>query len=236
MTSESIPSTDARIAALENETRTRLAGVERRVRVIYGLATIATVTAFILGANKESLAQGYGVTLAQLLNRVIALETKTGNMSLITDPNTGVPTVRFDSVNVQIVNGTGKTDGPVNGTGNLILGYNELLGFDNDRSGSHNLVMGNLNSYASYSGIVTGQANLISGHFASVYSGFSNSALGNGSAILGGSGGTTHGLFSTISGGLNNSADGQNSSVSGGNQHTAAGQNDWRAGSLFQDQ
>src|SRR5262249_2710799 len=35
-----------------------------------------------------------------------------------------VPTLEFSGVNVQIDSGSGATDGPVNGSGNLIIGYN----------------------------------------------------------------------------------------------------------------
>src|SRR5438067_10562765 len=37
----------------------------------------------------------------------------------------GKPTVQFAAVNVQIVSGSGATDGAVNGEGNLVLGYDE---------------------------------------------------------------------------------------------------------------
>src|SRR5205807_9418104 len=37
----------------------------------------------------------------------------------------GEPTVRFAAVNVQIVSGSGATNGAVNGTGNLVIGYDE---------------------------------------------------------------------------------------------------------------
>ncbi len=67
-------------------------------------------------------------------------------------------TIRFTGVNVQVVNGLKSTNGfpfdpdsvdpldtVVNGVGNLIVGYNELgnpLGFGDDRTGSHNIVVG----------------------------------------------------------------------------------------------
>jgi hypothetical protein len=41
---------------------------------------------------------------------------------------------------VHIVDGTGDTDGPVNGLGNLIVGYD--ADFGDTRTGSHNLVLG----------------------------------------------------------------------------------------------
>ena len=68
-----------------------------------------------------------------------------------------VRTIRFSGVNVQVVNGTGTTDGPGNGLGNLVVGYQELREDDendetddrNLRSGSHNLVVGKANNYSS---------------------------------------------------------------------------------------
>ena len=56
----------------------------------------------------------------------------------------------FSNMNVQIVSGSGATDGPTTGTGNLVIGYNELRTlFDdiNDRNGSHILVVGQANYY-----------------------------------------------------------------------------------------
>src|ERR1700751_944618 len=35
----------------------------------------------------------------------------------------GKPTVEFSALNVQIVSGSGSTNGQVNGTGNLVVGY-----------------------------------------------------------------------------------------------------------------
>ena len=39
-------------------------------------------------------------------------------------------TIRITGANLQIVSGSGATDGPINGKGNLIIGYNE--GRDHD--------------------------------------------------------------------------------------------------------
>jgi hypothetical protein len=44
----------------------------------------------------------------------------------------------------------------VNGLGNVIIGYNEPRGGGDNRSGSHNLVVGSRNNYASYGGFVGG--------------------------------------------------------------------------------
>ena len=75
-------------------------------------------------------------TIAQLQeNSVLELDDI---LFLTTDAN-GYPTARFDAVNVQVTNGLGATNGnpdtlpilpgPVNGVGNLIIGYNESWDF-----------------------------------------------------------------------------------------------------------
>jgi len=50
----------------------------------------------------------------------------------------------------------------VNGLGNLIIGYNELRGSGDNRIGSHNLILGSKNNFASYGGMVAGTLNDIS--------------------------------------------------------------------------
>ena len=58
--------------------------------------------------------------------------------------------------NLYVNSGSGATDGPVNGLGNVIIGYNEFRGTGDDRTGSHNLVVGSKNNFSSYGGIVGG--------------------------------------------------------------------------------
>lgn len=45
-------------------------------------------------------------------------------------------------MNLQVINGEGATADTANGLGNLIVGYNEDTDVPSDRSGSHNLVVG----------------------------------------------------------------------------------------------
>jgi hypothetical protein len=66
----------------------------------------------------------------------------------------GKLTMRFTGVNVQIVLGSGSTDGAVNGEGNLVLGYDESPGA---QSGSHNLILGLGQASTSY-GAILGKA------------------------------------------------------------------------------
>ncbi|MDG2147973.1 MAG: hypothetical protein P8N09_00455 [Planctomycetota bacterium] len=150
-----------------------------------------------------------------------------------------VTTIRIEGANLQIVNGSHSTGGAVDGLGNLIVGYNELGNLDgDDRTGSHNIVTGQKNSFPSYGGLVAGASNTVSGRWSSVSGGTANTANGRYSSISGGlyntasgdvasvSGGyynTASGLYSSVSGGLSNTASGFFSSVSGGGDNTAYG-------------
>ncbi|MCP4137891.1 MAG: hypothetical protein GY754_43415 [bacterium] len=131
-------------------------------------------------------------------------------------------TIIFSGVNVQIVNGTGSTGGEVNGLGNLVIGYNEARTHGNDRTGSHNLGVGQYNNFLSYGGIAAGYYNSISGWFSSVSGGSYNSASGNFSSVSGGSYNIANAHSSGVSGGMNNTASGMHSSVSGGSRNSAA--------------
>ena len=188
-------------------------------------------------------------------------------------------TIDLTGVNLRILNGLDATNGyPVdpdsinpldtqtNGLGNLIVGYNEL-GNPNgdDRTGSHNMVVGHGNSYTSFGGWVGpwdntvsgpfcsvtggvrntasgvsasvsgGYANTASGWISSVSGGWDNTASGFSSSVSGGCYNTAGGTYSTVSGGYYNRTSGSYSSVSGGNSRAATGDYDWVAGSLFED-
>jgi hypothetical protein len=179
-----------------------------------------------------------------------------------------VPTVVFKGVNVQIVSDSGQTNGPVNGAGNLIIGYNEasacassywlncasdadcpldtciggLCNFadadcstDADcpanvcgahslaRTGSHNLVIGDFNSYSSYGGLVAGTRNTISGPGGSVSGGSDNTASGGYASVSGGSSNMAAGEAASVTGGYSNLAADLGATVSGGASNYAAG-------------
>ena len=142
---------------------------------------------------------------------------RTNEIALPFSLEDGGATVRFTGVNVQIVSGSGATDGAVNGTGNLIVGYNEARGGGNTRTGSHNIVVGTQNNFSRFGGIVVGKFNEIGGDYASVTAGNQNTASQR---------------YSSVSGGENNVASGSASSVSGGNGVTQSGNDAWSAGSI----
>ena len=131
--------------------------------------------------------------------------------------------ITFSGVNVHIVNGTDMTVGTVNGFGNLIVGYNEERPYNNNRTGSHNIIVGTFQNYSSFGGLVAGFGNTISGDFASVSGGSGNTASGNRSSVSGGSNNDAIGYISSVSGGMSNTASGDSSSVSGGIGNTASG-------------
>jgi len=131
----------------------------------------------------------------------------------------GKPTIQFSGANVQVINGSG-SETTLNGEGNLVIGYPCCGGTE---TGSHNLLIGSLESDTSYGGIVGGYENTISGPYASVLGGFSNTASGGEATISGGQYNTASGTYSSVSGGTTSTASGSVSSVSGGYKNAASG-------------
>jgi hypothetical protein len=124
-------------------------------------------------------------------------------------------TLQLSGINLQIVSGAGATNAPVNGTGNLIVGYNANTG-EHARTGSHNLIVGDEHDYGLYGGLVTGLQNTIAAPWTTVIGGNANTANGFGATVTGGVDNTASGFNASVSGGQHNTASGQYSSVSGG--------------------
>jgi hypothetical protein len=125
----------------------------------------------------------------------------------------GKPTVQFDSVNVQVLNGAGST-ASVNGAGNLVVGYDQTPG---TQTGSHNLVLGTGQTFTSYGGLVGGLSNSVTGPYGTAFgtankvpgadafaAGNNNTASGTASSVLGGYKNVAKSNYSTISGGCAN--------------------------------
>ncbi|QPJ61299.1 MAG: hypothetical protein G3M70_05100 [Candidatus Nitronauta litoralis] len=135
----------------------------------------------------------------------------------------------FNGMNLEVNNGLGATDGPVNGLGNIIIGYNENIfpylgdGPSSQKTGSHNLVVGKGNNYMSYGGIVSGLNNWISGTYATVTGGERNQALGGFSSVFAGSLNQAAGLGASAGSGQANAASGAFSTSFGGLQNVATG-------------
>lgn len=213
--------------------------------------TVAGFTSIIEAQNQSIDAlnqQLAALDLEGLKNRVEVVENNSvleldGYLKL--HPEKG-DTALFQGINVQIVNHAMATD-TVDGTGNLILGFNEAspasrpycsqieitneeaclevgaVWSANKRLGSHNLVLGRWNDYISYGGIVGGELNLIAGASSMAMGGLLNTAQGEYSSILGGSGNTAVGIAATISGGEANRAQGILSTIGGGFNNQTTG-------------
>ena len=155
---------------------------------------------------------------ATLKSEVSALQTTLSKVSYDPTGLNGKPTLKIDGANLQIVSGLGQTN-DVNGVGNLFIGYDEFPG---TQTGSHNLILGTGQTFTSYSGVIGGEFNHVSGPYSAVF-GESNTASGVISSVSGGTGNTASGVASSVSGGGGNTASGDVSSVSGGGNNVASG-------------
>ena len=158
-------------------------------------------------------------------------------VSVEADPINGLagPHIIFRGANVHIQSGSGATSDPgeLLGLGNLIVGYNESRDTDNDRSGSHNIVVGDRHNFSSYGGLVAGSFNAISENNASVTGGLGNMASGEYSSVSGGYFNTASWFYSSVSGGAKNTASGPESSISGGYENEADGPVSSVSGGIF---
>ncbi|MEM8709685.1 MAG: hypothetical protein AAGG01_01935, partial [Planctomycetota bacterium] len=109
-----------------------------------------------------------------LAPRISALEAKVANLS-----RSG-STLTLSGTNLHVRNGTGATS-QRNGRGNVIIGEHAAS------TGSHNVLVGSMNSATQFGAIVAGQANRSTGEHAHVLGGSGHEASGDFSVIVGGS-------------------------------------------------
>jgi hypothetical protein len=181
------------------------------------------------GSDLALLAADFGTTgcgnCDDVVARIDELENRIAQLEELLQHITSSDTdIYIDGANLHIRNGTNSTNGLVNGLGNLIVGYNEERGGGEDnRTGSHNIVVGIRQNYSSYGGIVAGWFNNISAGYASVLGGTNNTASGSAASVSGGNQNAASGLNTSVSGGSSNTADGRYSSISGGNNNDTFG-------------
>ena len=130
----------------------------------------------------------------------------------------GKPTIQFSGVNVQVVDGEGKTES-VNGEGNLVIGYDENAG--RAQTGSHNLILGEQQAFTSFGGLIAGYGNTISGREASVSGGALNTASGFYTSITGGMNNIARVEAASVEGGSKNLSESRFASIFGGKELTA---------------
>lgn len=173
------------------------------------------------------------------------VSTLQGQVAALKATLTGVSnsdgTLLLKGLNLQIESGAGSTNAPVNGLGNLIIGYNSNPG---TQTGSHNLVIGDGQAFTSYGGIVAGSGNSITAPDDSVTGGSGNSVTAAGASVSGGcdnlagpgtapSASCGVGGLETVSGGYANQASGQLSAINGGDQNRAEAQYSSASGGFF---
>ncbi len=131
-------------------------------------ARLATQVGDLAGSTTPRLA-AHGRVAGRGLAKQVAITAMTADRSPSTAVETrfaGVTrngdTLRFSGLNLQLVNGAGRTDS-ANGRGNLIVGYNESPGA---QTGSHVVAIGRQHRFTSWAGLVAGQNNTIGGDYA----------------------------------------------------------------------
>ena len=199
-TAGSLEALQTKVTSLESSVATLLSADTTLLAALQtAQAQITTLQAQI--ATLESRPAGGGGGVPGLENYV----------SINPDPMNGVngPHIIFKGVNVHVQSGSGATNTTTpttTGLGNLIIGYNEVRtdGVGLNRTGSHNLVGGQMNAFSSFGGLVFGVRNAIHGQYAAVLGGELNIASGLNSSILGGGQNTASGQYSTVLGGQQN--------------------------------
>ena len=182
--------------------------------------------------------------------KVAALEEKLSKISYEPKGLNGLPTIKISGANLQVVNGAGAIQN-LNGLGNVIIGYDEHAA-DIKQTGSHDLVLGDRQTFTSWAGLLAGSKNSVTAPLG-VSFGFANEVKARWATITGGyfnvAGGTGHrsaavprarprpssrrsapgsttmpmGTWSSVAGGLGNVAGGQYAAVGGGQQNGAPG-------------
>jgi hypothetical protein len=123
--------------------------------------------------------------VASLKSRVSALEQKLIRVSYSASGLNHKPTLKISGANLQVVSGSGHTNGSVNGLGNVIIGYDEANGIQTTQTGSNNLVLGVGQSFSSHGDVIGGYDNTASGSYADVFGG-GNTASALGASVSGG--------------------------------------------------
>jgi hypothetical protein len=171
-----------------------------------------------------SPAHAQGGKNADLTNRVAALEAKIAvleaKLQYVTVSGTDM---YITGANLNLRSGSGWTGG-ANGKGNLVMGYNEGAA-ESTRSGSHNIVVGGYNTYASTGGLIVGDYNEAWGPYASLLS--SNNVIATANSQYASSMSSDNGMmgsaFNTMLGAINCDINASYGSMLGGSSNTING-------------
>ncbi len=215
----------AEIVTLKAENRDQQKYIEDNAGKIRSNREQIDTTQYAIAANASAIAT-HGTNIGINAGDIHDLQSLTASMSIVGDD------IYFTGVNVNVVSGSGATDGAVNGVGNLIVGYNEERPYNSFKSGSHNLVVGPYHNFNNYGGLVAGYANTVTGWYGTVSGGYENTASHFYTSVCGGQWNTASGPGASVSGGSYNTAAGTRSSISGGRSNSTLYQshNTWIGG------
>lgn len=156
--------------------------------------------------------------LAHLHAQNAALSELAGYLSV----DTARDTITITGANLYLQSGSGATDdhGALRGRGNLIVGYAAGEGAL-ERSGSHNIILGDGHTWSSYGSVVLGRGHIAAGPHALVAG--SDNVISGSYDVVSGSGNIVSGGYAVVTGGARNTASGDFAAVSGSYHSTAAG-------------
>jgi hypothetical protein len=212
------------------------------IALVFSAGAVAYAVPNVFTAGTTLSAAQMNANFTDVEARIAALEAKLANVTVATV--NGQPTVRFTGVNVQVVNGAGTTN-TINGTGNLIVGYDEADGSGAGRCSlgtnpTTGLAIPNNQSSCtaaggtwSTTGFKTGSHYIVAGvwnsysRFGGVVFGFQNASnydyASSRASVSGGAANTASGTYASVTGGSSNTASGSVASVTGGEGNTAIG-------------
>lgn len=197
-------------------------------------------------AELDSLCELAGAASHAVCRRIGALETRTASTAAevaAIDPELQLLTTRLEAtetalspvsydartgawaltgVNLHVRNATGSTDGDGDGTGNIVVGWNEI-GEDDTRNGSHNVIVGSGHAWEAHSGIVSGTDHLLASVGGAALGGEGNTVTAEGGVAVGGQDNVAAGLLAVTVGGADNVAEGELALTAGGSGNDARG-------------
>jgi hypothetical protein len=229
------------IAAGKSPPKPTLASLQSEVTALQATVTALQATVTSLQATVTTQAQTVSVQQTQLaspaaqnafaLGSYVTVDTTDATVRGVKAPN-----IIFSGANIHIVSGSGATHDST-GLGNLVIGYDDdtadLATIDAGRDGSHNLIVGDDNTFTSSGGLVAGFLNGIGSEYASVSGGQGNTASAPYSSVSGGEGNTASSEGASVSGGDSNLASGLEASITGGDGNLASGKLSSVAGGQF---
>jgi uncharacterized coiled-coil protein SlyX len=183
-TAQAATPTLARLAKTVAKLQSQVNSQSKTIASLNGQLATATST---IGALQTKVSADSTAITALKSSPVMALDPYVTVSAAAINGMVG-PTVVLQGVNLQVRSTT--SEGDTSGLGNLIVGWNDSPSTVPTpfRTGSNNLVVGDVNNFTSYGGFAAGLVSSVTAPYASVSGGSSNTASGYASSVSGGLG------------------------------------------------